>query len=131
MIYKQFDSHFYHQLGSTHFVDQFTIFISKSVKFQSEKMSAFKKLQEANETKPYYGFSKLALGHHKIICFRLVKNKFAKKDECKKSVLIELKDQIIFLPKHFSEKINEDDIIDLNSDGEIKYLYFGGKQENK
>lgn len=94
-------------------------------------MSAFKKLQEASETKPYYGFSKLTLGHHEIIGFRLVKNKFAKKGECKKSVLVELLDQNIFLPKYFSENLKEDDIIDLNSDGETKYLYFGGKRENE
>lgn len=94
-------------------------------------MSAFQKLQEAGESKPYYGFAKLTLGHHEIICFRLIKNKYAQKDECKKCLLVELKDQIIFLPKHFSENINEDDITELNSDGETKYLYFGGKRENE
>lgn len=95
-------------------------------------MNAFEKLQQASETKPYYGFSNLPLGYHEIFGFRLVKNKFAKKEDCKKkSILIELKDQIIFLPKYFSENINEDDIVNLNSDGEIKYLYFGGKRENR
>lgn len=95
-------------------------------------MSALKKLQEASETKLYYGFSKLSLGHHEIICFRLVKNKFAKsKNERKKTLLVELKDQIVYLPQYFSEKIKEDDISELNSDGVIKYLYFGGKHENK
>lgn len=94
-------------------------------------MNAFQKLQEAGESKPYHGFSKLTLGHHEIICFRLVKKKFAKQEDCKRSLLIELKDQIVFLPNHFSENINDDDITELNSGGETKYLYFGGKNKNE
>lgn len=101
--------------------------------FQREKMNALQKLQHsfALKTKPYYGFSKLPLGYHEIICFHSVKNKFAKKDECKKTVLIELKDQVVYLPKYFAEDITEDDVTILNSDGEIKYLYLGGKRENR
>lgn len=94
-------------------------------------MSALQKLQQVAETKPYNGFSKLPIGHHEIIGFRLIKNKFAKKDECKKTILVELKDQIVFLPKHFSTNIEEVDITNLNSDGEMKYLFFGGRRENK
>lgn len=93
--------------------------------------NALKKLQQAGETKPYFGFSKLPMGYHEIIGFRLTKNKFAKKDECKKTILVELKEQIVFLPKYFSENIKEEDINDLNSDGETKYLFFGGKRENR
>lgn len=105
--------------------------VYRIVHFQKDKMNALQKLQQASETKPYYGFSKLAMGYHEIFSFHLVKNKFAKKDDCKKSILIELKDQIIFLPKYFSEDMKRNDIINLNSDGETKYLYFGGKRENR
>lgn len=93
-------------------------------------MSALLKLQQVNDVKPYYGFTKLSIGHHEIVCFRLIKNKFAKKDDCKKTILVELNDQIVFLPKYFAEKIKESDIEELNADGEKKYLFFGGKREN-
>lgn len=96
-------------------------------------MNAFQKLQQAAEveSKPYLGFAKLEIGHYEIFGFRLVKNKFAKKDDCKKSLVVELEDQVVFLPKYFSEKIKETDIDELNSNGEKKYLFFGGKRENK
>lgn len=92
--------------------------------------SALSKLQQVSDVKPYYGFTKLDIGHHEILSFRLVKNKFAKKDDCKKTILVELNEQIVFLPKYFTEQIKESDIDELNADGEKKFLYFGGKREN-
>lgn len=92
MIYKQFDSQFLSSVAFNTFYRSVYNFSKCSVKLQSEKMITLKKLQVACETKPYYGFSKLTLGRHEVICFRLVKNQFAKKDECEKSVLVDLKD---------------------------------------
>lgn len=94
-------------------------------------MNALKKISEEKANKPYYGFAKLAKGHHKIESFRFVKNKFAKKSEKEaKTILVELKNQVIFLPQHFSVKLNQADILELNSSAESIYLYFGGKQES-
>lgn len=42
------------------------------------KKRAFNKLQEVGSAKPYHGFTKLALGYHEIVCFRMVENKFKK-----------------------------------------------------
>lgn len=97
-------------------------------------MNVLKKLEQVKPNKPYHGFAKLSIGYHQIQCFRSVKNKFGKKnDGSGKSILVELEDQIIFLPQYFWGKINgEDDIRELNScidSGENIYLYFGGKQE--
>lgn len=94
-------------------------------------MSVLKKLQEVGESKPYYGFSSLNIGYHKILCFRVVKNKFAKKKngESGKSILVELANEVIFLPQYFMEKLNEEDIAELNSTKtETMYLYFGGRR---
>lgn len=96
-------------------------------------MSALAKIKSIGN-KPYHGFSKLPHGYHEIVCFKLTKNKYAAADdeqENKKSIIVELKNEILFLPKYFTENINEDDINDINSSNEILYLYFGGKREGK
>lgn len=86
-----------------------------------------------NALKKLLGFAKLNTGYHQIHCFRSVKNKFGKKaDGNKRGVLIELDDQVLFLPQHFSQKITENDIVELNDSIESAplYLYFGGAVEN-
>lgn len=96
-------------------------------------MSAIAKIQMIGVSKPYYGFATLSIGYHEIVRFRLVKNKFVKKDasesEQKKSILLELKDEVVFLPQYFMDNLSEDDIINLNSAEERMYLYFGGRRE--
>lgn len=91
-------------------------------------MSALKKLEEVTANKAYLGFAKLVIGYHKFFCFRLVKSKFGKKGE--KSLLVELDDQVLFLPQNFSQKMGEDDIRELNENIEkdkAMYIYFGGR----
>lgn len=95
-------------------------------------MNALKKLENLKTGKAYKGFANLDLGFHLIECFRLVKNKYKKKVEGnKKSIIVELKDEILFLPAYFLQKLSEDDINELNSsissEGEKVYLYFEGK----
>lgn len=92
-------------------------------------MSALQKLTSVNN-KPYNGFTKLSEGFHEIVCFRATKNKFAKKGEgSSKSIIVELKDEIVFLPQYFGTKISESDIKELNASKEKIFLYFGGKNE--
>lgn len=96
-------------------------------------MNALKKLSEFNN-KPYMGFAKLSEGFHSIQLFRIVKNKFPKKGESgtknSKSILIELKNQVLFLPSYFWDIITETDLEELNerirNNGKV-YLLFGGK----
>lgn len=98
-------------------------------------MNVLKKLEELKQNKDYRGFAKLSIGFHKIEQFRIVKNKFGKKTEgTEKSILIELEDEVLFLPQYFREKLDEEDIRKLNATIESKenvYLYFGGKLEEK
>lgn len=91
-------------------------------------MNVLKKLETVAQNKPYYGFAKLTLGYHEVFNFRIVKNKFGKKND--KSILVELSDEIIFLPQHFSEKLNDQDLRELNTcieNGTKVYLNFGGR----
>lgn len=112
-------------------------------------MSVFKKLQSVGTSKPYYGFTNLDIGYHRIICFRVVKNKFAnnKDDECagsgasssagsiskreEKTVIVELKDQVLFLPQYFLSQLSDREMNELgvNELKEKMYLYFGGRRE--
>lgn len=97
-------------------------------------MSAIAKLRMiGGVSKPYRGFAKLPIGYHKIECFRLVKNKFAKNnttgDDEEKSILVELEDQVIILPQYFMSVLDKDDMNNLNCADEINYLYFGGQRE--
>lgn len=68
----------------------------------------------------------------KILCFQFVKNKFARDGDNQKTILVELEDEVIFLPQYFMDALDNDDIDNLNSFDEIHYLYFGGqREENK
>lgn len=97
---------------------------------QASNMNALAKLRNIGESKPYQGFAKLNIGYHKIVCFRLVPNKFAKENNRdEKSILVELEEEVLFLPQYFMNVLNKDDINELNSVDEIHYLYFGGKRE--
>lgn len=93
-------------------------------------------LAAASDRKPYLGFSNLAIGHHEVIKFRLVKNKLynptSEKPSSKLVLLVELKDQVLFLPQYFAMSINLDEkkVEELN-EGEKKFLFFGGKGANK
>lgn len=91
-------------------------------------MNAFKKLQEVNQEKPYYGFSSLSIGYHKIVCFRTAKSKFTKT-----SNMVELKKEVLYLPGYFTENWSEEELNELNSPiiGESLYLFFGGQREKK
>lgn len=95
-------------------------------------MNVFNKLDTLNPNKPYHGFAKLSIGYHVITNFRFVKNKFGKKnDGSGKSILVELKNEVLFLPQYFCQKLNESDIKELNSvietDGDDVFIYFGGR----
>lgn len=82
-------------------------------------MNVLKKLQHFDEDKPYHGFSKLSIGNHEIVSFRLTTNKYGR------SVVCELTDQIIFLPQYLGQQLNEKDIHDLNACERKMYLHFG------
>lgn len=103
--------------------------------FFVSKMSVLQKLADLSPNKPYFGFTKLTIGFHQIIHFKSVKNKFDQKkgDKATKSVLAELKDQVVFLPAYISQKLSESDLRELNAtikaNGEI-YLHFGGKHDH-
>lgn len=101
----------------------------------SSKKSVIKKLQLVGASKPYRGFAHLSMGYHEIVGFRVVKNKFnetKQDDKRSKSILVELQNEVVFLPQYFLDKIDEDDIAELNSaDTENMFLYFGGRRNGK
>lgn len=109
-------------------------FSSVSFNF-TEKMEVLKKVSEA---KPYNGFKELPEGFHKIVCFRSVPNKYPTKEEDGKkseTILVELVDEVIFLPRHLCNRISSSDMGALNAlieENEALYLHFGGKHpDNK
>lgn len=98
--------------------------------------NAISKIQMVGTSKPYHGFSKLSKGYHEITRFRLVKSKYSKNSESDesgsgKSILVELRREILFLPQYFMQNLTESDIIELNSADEVQYLYFGGERNTK
>lgn len=92
---------------------------------------------EFESSKPYHGFTELARGRHRIVRFKLVRNKFAK-DEPEPdgsmsspiSVMVELEDEVLFLPAHLARKFQNDPNIvrQINESGITFYLYFAGKR---
>lgn len=99
-------------------------------------MSVLKKCLLKKLNKPYFGFGKLAIGNHKIEGFKVVKNKYAKKnkvDNNSTSIMVELYEEILYLPPYFRTKLSDADVDDLNkciSENENVYLHFGGKQKD-
>lgn len=97
-------------------------------------MNVLKKLEDTKPNKPYNGFAKLCIGIHQIMSVRFVKNKFGKKgDGSSKSILVELEEEVLFLPQYFSQKLSKEDVHELNSSiesNENVYLFFGGKSES-
>lgn len=97
-------------------------------------MDVLKKLEDTKPNKPYNGFTKLSIGIHQIMGVRFVKNKFGKKgDGSSKSILVELEDEVLFLPQYFTQKLSKEDVHDLNSSiqsNENVYIFFGGKNES-
>lgn len=81
--------------------------------------------------KPYLGFKRLQIGDYEIFEFRFVKNRYAltQPDAPPRTVLVELADQVLFLPDYLSHRLKDNDaIIDrLNSDDVKRFLCFGGK----
>lgn len=101
-----------------------------------ESPSAFSLLQRIGNLKPYLGFKQLSIGNHEIVKFRVVTNKQYREgapDTTKKALLVELEDQVLFLPHYFFEEVecDEEKVYELNKDGVKKYLFFGGERENK
>lgn len=94
--------------------------------------SAFDQLKSFGDGKPYHGFAKLEHGNHEILNFRWVKNKLYREDGDlpKRSLLVELEDQVLFLPAYISAKIGYSDekVDEINIDPRKKYLYFGGRR---
>lgn len=96
-------------------------------------MNALKKLKELSG-KQYLGFAKLTEGYHLIKAFRVVKNKFGKKSEGSgHSIMVEINDQVLFLPQYFRTILSDADVKELNSsieENEKVYLFFGGRIED-
>lgn len=85
------------------------------------------------EQKPYKGFKNLAVGNYEIKRFRLVKNKFLKEEDSPKRVLlVELEDQILYLPAYFAVNFEDDDrkVDAVNKDGVRRFLCFKGANAN-
>lgn len=98
--------------------------------------SAFSLLHQVGNSKPYLGFKKLNAGNHEIVKFRVVANKQYREgapESYRKSLLVELEDQVLFLPHYFFEQLQFDEkkVEELNNDGIKKYLFFGGERDNK
>lgn len=98
----------------------------ESVNVLQPNMDVLRKLnQESGSGKPYRGYPKLNLGFHEIHNFRESTGKYGK------SIIVELNDQIVFLPSFIGEKIEEADITALNACKEKLFLFFGGRHEFK
>lgn len=83
--------------------------------------------------KPYYGFKNLQPGNYEILSFRFVHNQYhdaSNERSPRRIVLIELEEQVLFLPPYMALKLRDDDDIleGYNNDGIKRYLCFGGRR---
>lgn len=87
-----------------------------------------------NNQKPYVGFTKLDHGLYEVVGFRFIKNRFYKEgssSDVKRTLLVELNDQVLFLPSYFAKRLNDsDEKLNALNAGEKKYMHFEGKRDN-
>lgn len=88
-------------------------------------MNVLKKLNTVSAEKPYHGLPKLEHGYHEIVVFRESNGRYGR------GIIAELKEEIIFLPQHIVERLDSEDIRELNDSVEKLYLYFGGRHPTK
>lgn len=88
-------------------------------------MNVLKKLNAVVEEKPYHGLTRLKHGYHEVHSFRETHGRYGR------GVIAELKNEVIFLPQYMVEKIDQEDIRELNDSTEKLFLFFGGKHETK
>lgn len=91
----------------------------------SDTMDVLKKLNSTENEKPYYGLPKLQPGYHEVFSFRESHGQYGR------GVIAELKNQIIFLPQYMVEKINQEDIRQLNDAIDRLFIFFGGRHPTK
>lgn len=83
--------------------------------------------------KPYNGFDELPIGNYEILSFAFVRNQYYDPDDKRsppRIIMIELSDQILFLPPYMALKLRDDDekLKSLNEDGVKRYLCYGGRR---
>lgn len=88
-------------------------------------MNALKKLNSYGDDKPYLGLPQLKQGYHEVYSFRESTGRYGR------SVIAELKDEIIYLPQYMGEKLDQEDIRELNDSTEKLFLFFGGRHQKK
>lgn len=88
-------------------------------------MNVLQKLNSSGSDKPYHGFTVLSRGFHEILAFRESHGKYGK------GVICELNSEIIYLPQYLVEKLDGNDIEELNKCTEKLYLFFGGLHKKK
>lgn len=84
-----------------------------------------KKLNSDTAEKPYHGLPKLERGYHEVVVFRESNGRYGR------GIIAELKEEIIFLPQYMVEKLDAEDLRELNDSEEKMYLYFGGRHPTK
>lgn len=88
-------------------------------------MNALKKLELDSREKPYYGWPKLKHGYHEIFSFNDVNGRYGR------GISVDLKDERIYLPQYMVEKLDEEDVRELNDSTEKLFLFFGGRHPVK
>lgn len=82
---------------------------------------------------PYRGFANLPIGNYRIEQFKFVRNKFQKHEDPEsppRILMVELAEEIVFLPAYFAKNFNDDDelVRNINNDGVTRFLCFGGSR---
>lgn len=88
-------------------------------------MNVLKKLRTVEDEKPYHGLPKLKNGYHEVYSFRESNGRYGR------GVIAELKNEIIFLPQYMVERMDQEDLRELNDSSERLFIFFGGKHETK
>lgn len=88
-------------------------------------MNALKKLKSINIEKPYHGLPNLTPGYHEVYAFRESTGRYGR------GIIVELKNEIIFLPQFMVEKLDQEDVRELNDSNERLFLFFGGRHAAK
>ena len=84
-------------------------------------------------SKPNTGFSQLEIGDHEILKFYFVRNRWydGLPGSVRRILMIELQDQVLFLPANYAKKFNDSDkmLQAVNDDSTKRFIRFAGKND--
>lgn len=104
---------------------QRNLWIILLINFRKRKYGMTADIGKMYRQAPHYGWPKLKEGYHEIFSFNDVNGRYGRE------ISVDLKYEKIYPPQYMGEKLDEEDVRELNDSSEKLFLFFGGRHPIK